>query len=94
MQASCFDCGLPYDDMGVDLVLPDQQWKVLFPEESGLLCANCICRRAQRLGASSLLSWADRLDHGKEEVEEKQSRDFRLQSSQKERKRKIWHKAI
>ena len=56
---ACYDCGLPYREMGLDLILPDQQWKYLFPEESGLLCANCICQRATRHRGTAWLCWID-----------------------------------
>lgn len=62
----CIDCGLPYSEMGLDLVLPDQQWKRLFPEETGVLCANCICRRAAKLGGTVVLAWIDRMDYEKQ----------------------------
>lgn len=58
----CFDCGEKYP-FGLDLVLPDQQWKHLFPEVNGLLCANCICKRASQLkGSSVVLAWIDHFD--------------------------------
>lgn len=61
----CLDCGLPYEVMGVDLVLPDQQWKVICPEAGGILCANCLCKRAQGFSASAILGWIDNLDYSK-----------------------------
>jgi hypothetical protein len=60
---ACFDCGLLYSDMGLDLVLPDQQWKVIFPEENGVLCANCICKRAEKHGGAAVLAWVDRMHY-------------------------------
>lgn len=54
--ASCADCGLAYSAFGVDLVLADQDWKRIAPDD-GLLCATCICRRADKVGAVSLLAW-------------------------------------
>ena len=54
-SVSCIDCGILYSEMGLDLVLLDQQWEVLCPE-GGILCANCICKRAEKLGNSVLLS--------------------------------------
>lgn len=60
----CHDCGSQYEFLGLDLVLPDQQWKAICPE-GGILCANCICQRASRLGGTALLAWVDNLDWSK-----------------------------
>lgn len=57
----CIDCGLSYSEVGLDLVLPDQQWKAICPE-GGILCANCICKRASKVGGMALLTWIDNLD--------------------------------
>ena len=59
----CLDCGIPYADMGSDLVLPDQQWKVIFPEENGLLCANCICKRVSKQDATSIMAWVANMNY-------------------------------
>lgn len=49
-RAKCFDCGLPYGgDNWVDMVLPNEQWNEIFPEHNGLLCPNCIMKRASKL---------------------------------------------
>lgn len=64
MVATCIDCGLEYKSMGLDLVLPDQQWKIVCPED-GILCANCICKRSAKLGGTVILSWIDNLDYSK-----------------------------
>ena len=50
--------------MGCDLVLPNQQWKVLCPE-NGILCANCICKRADELGGTAVLAWIANLDYAR-----------------------------
>ena len=43
---SCEDCGLPYDQFGLDTTLPNDQWLLIHPSgESGVLCATCIARR-------------------------------------------------
>lgn len=56
---TCHDCGAKYLALGVDLVLPDQVWNLLCPEQ-GILCANCICKRLQKRGATTaLLCWPD-----------------------------------
>jgi hypothetical protein len=56
----CRDCQLPYSEMGVDLVLPDQQWKKIAPE-GGVLCANCICKRAEKFGGTAILAWINNM---------------------------------
>lgn len=55
-SAKCLDCGLLYDElMALDLVLPRVQWLELHPDDGGVLCANCIIRRASKLpGALSV----------------------------------------
>ena len=63
-ELACMDCGALYRELGVDLVLPDQVWKVLVPEEKGILCASCICKRCERHGATCLQSWPDKLEYG------------------------------
>jgi hypothetical protein len=57
----CEDCGLPYDEFGLDMVLPTWQWLLIHPEgEGGLLCGTCICRRAEKLtGATVVLARFD-----------------------------------
>ena len=58
----CNDCGVEYASLGCDLVLPDQEWRVICPE-GGILCANCICKRARKHGGTALLSWIADLDY-------------------------------
>lgn len=61
-KAKCIDCGMDYEEMGLDLILPDQQWKVICPE-NGILCANCMCKRASKNGSATIIqSWIDRLE--------------------------------
>lgn len=49
-KAGCIDCGLLYDEFPIDTTLPDNQWLMIHPEgRGGLLCANCIVKRASRL---------------------------------------------
>lgn len=62
MKDKCLDCGLDYSQMGLDLVLPDQQWKVVCPE-GGILCANCICKRADKVWGTAILAWVDNMDY-------------------------------
>ena len=51
-MTACKDCGLPYDDFGLDTVLSRLQWSTIFPgheKEMGIvLCANCMVKRASR----------------------------------------------
>lgn len=55
--ARCNDCGMPYGGPAwVDTVLSNEQWNLIFPEHDGLLCANCIAKRAQKLGAISIFA--------------------------------------
>lgn len=49
LEAKCLDCGKPYDDFGLDMVLPDEQWMMIHLEKDGLLCACCIVKRASKL---------------------------------------------
>ena len=53
---ACMDCGMPYDDFPMDTVLPHDQWLAINPnsddskdDAGGLLCANCMVRRAKAL---------------------------------------------
>jgi len=46
----CLDCGLAYGgDDWLDTSLSNEQWRLIHPAEGGILCANCIVRRASRL---------------------------------------------
>jgi len=66
----CKDCGLPYFEFGLDMVLPDQQWKAIMPED-GILCPNCICKRAREFGGTVVLAWVDNIDYSESLKEEK-----------------------
>ena len=44
----CLDCGLPYDQFPLDVVLPRAQWLRICPQDSGVLCAACIVRRVRK----------------------------------------------
>ena len=50
---ACTDCGRNYQDFNLDCTLPDWQWERLVPnsEGGGLLCAQCIVNRADKIGA-------------------------------------------
>lgn len=45
-RVRCLDCGLAYRDFPLDLTLPDEQWRMIHPDGNGVLCANCIVKRA------------------------------------------------
>lgn len=48
--AKCHDCGTLYGHSDwIDTILSNEQWGMIFPERDGLLCANCIVKRASRL---------------------------------------------
>ena len=52
----CLDCGTPYSELGLDLVLPDKQWLLIHPEGlGGILCANCIMKRAEKLEGTTVV---------------------------------------
>jgi hypothetical protein len=47
-DAVCYDCGLPYGDFPVELVIAHEQWELINPSEhrgGGLLCHNCMIDR-------------------------------------------------
>ncbi len=58
----CRDCGIPYSELGLDMVLPDQQWRHMVPED-GILCPNCICKRAAKFKGTVVLAWVDHIDY-------------------------------
>ena len=50
MVLKCEDCGLPYQDFGLDSTLSHEQWAMIHPKgEGGLLCANCMVSRASHI---------------------------------------------
>ena len=46
---SCMDCQLPYEDFLLDTTLPHNQWSLIHDSEGGLLCANCMVKRASKI---------------------------------------------
>jgi hypothetical protein len=50
----CLDCGLSYDEFGLDTHLPRGQWLAIHPSERGVICANCIMRRAAQLRGATV----------------------------------------
>ncbi len=57
LETRCHDCFIPYEGFGVDLILPDQQWKLITTDGAKLLCGRCICKRVAAIGGISLLAW-------------------------------------
>jgi hypothetical protein len=56
VKVKCQDCGIPYAELGLDLVLPDEQWLKICPEgEGNILCANCIVKRAEKLEGATVV---------------------------------------
>lgn len=50
---ACRDCGLEYAEPAfADFVIPDAEWARISPsrDEGGILCANCMVKRAAELG--------------------------------------------
>ena len=46
----CMDCGLDYEhDFPLDVVLTKEQWLLIHPQDGGVLCGNCIVKRAAKL---------------------------------------------
>lgn len=46
----CEDCELQYLKFGIDTTLSNDQWLMIHPEgQEGILCANCMVKRASRL---------------------------------------------
>jgi hypothetical protein len=49
LEAKCLDCGKSYEEFGLDVSMPDEDWKLINPKKDGLLCANCIVKRASQI---------------------------------------------
>ena len=49
LPATCLDCGLPYEQFPMDVILPRAQWLEIHPDDGGLLCASCIVTRASQV---------------------------------------------
>lgn len=47
--AVCLDCGRPYEQFELDMLLPRWQWLLIHPTDHGLLCAACIVTRASKI---------------------------------------------
>lgn len=48
-QVACMDCGLPYEEFPLDVILPRSQWLDINPADGGVLCAGCIVKRAAKI---------------------------------------------
>lgn len=46
---SCMDCKMPYSKFPLDMLFPRGQWLAINPKDGGLLCANCMVKRASKL---------------------------------------------
>lgn len=55
-RVKCLDCGLPYADFPIDVVLPDEQWRAITgrTDGGGILCAGCIVARGARLPGATV----------------------------------------
>lgn len=47
-KSECLDCGLGYDDFQIDFILSEKDWKIIHPDEHGVLCPSCIVSRISR----------------------------------------------
>lgn len=47
--AGCMDCGKRYDDFKLDTLFSREDWLAINPQSVGLLCANCMVKRAAEL---------------------------------------------
>lgn len=48
--SDCLDCGMPYGgEDWLDCLLPRWQWLEINPDDGGILCANCMVKRASKL---------------------------------------------
>lgn len=65
-SAACLDCQKPYDDFKLDTLFSREDWLKIHPKEHGLLCANCIVKRASLLprivAVRARLQFADEFD--------------------------------
>lgn len=48
-KLTCIDCDRLYKDFGLDVVLSNDQWKLIHPDEKGVICAQCIINRASKI---------------------------------------------
>ena len=58
-EVACYDCGAPYESLGLDVVLPLEQWFLISPtgNDGGILCGSCIAKRASDIpGATAIFA--------------------------------------
>ena len=48
-NARCLDCGMSYEKFELDIRLSNKDWKTIHPNIDGILCANCVVKRASKL---------------------------------------------
>lgn len=48
-KVRCCDCGAIYEEMGLDITLPDDQWRKITRDGCNILCGSCIAKRAAEL---------------------------------------------
>jgi hypothetical protein len=49
VPATCLDCGLPYTEFPLDLVMSRPQWLEINPDDGGVICAACMIERASKV---------------------------------------------
>jgi hypothetical protein len=62
LKVQCEDCGVSYESLLCDFVLPDQQWEII-ADGASILCANCIGKRVVKLGGTVMLCWANNIEY-------------------------------
>lgn len=48
-MAKCEDCGLDYEEFGVDITFSHDEWGVISEGGNSLLCGTCIARRVAKI---------------------------------------------
>ena len=61
LKANCIDCKKPYYEFGMDVSMAYNDWIKINPNVHGLLCANCIVKRASKV--DGVITVALRLDY-------------------------------
>jgi hypothetical protein len=56
---------MSYEEFGLDILLSDKDWKIIHPDMDGILCANCVVKRASKIDnvlivEMKLSRWEDR----------------------------------
>lgn len=62
---NCMDCGIE-DAESVGMLVPREHWLMIHPEDGGILCANCMVKRAKKLpraiNITGLITFAEDYD--------------------------------